>query len=260
MRPIGRLALVLLAVLAAAPAFAYTIFLKDGSQILAKEKYVARAGRAFIKLPSGTVTAIALDEIDVPRTEQANVQDLGTAILIEDGKAKELAAATPPPSADAKLADLIRSGSAGVRETAAAPTTVGADSGAVERPRGFADAAATTSTGVPLRDAALGAQLRSFIGARGLPVEVVQGSSARRPLLVYETDSEGPVFRALLASAAALIEIRSQVPGALEGVEVLCRTADGSLAGRFELDPQQAADLLAGRTEITRYFVDNVLF
>ena len=31
-------------------------------------------------------------------------------------------------------------------------------------------------------------------------------------------------------------------------------------AARFDLTPQQAADLLAGRSEITRFFVDNVVF
>ncbi|KAB2961963.1 MAG: hypothetical protein F9K18_10450 [Thermoanaerobaculia bacterium] len=258
MRPFHRLVVLLLAALVAAPALAYTIFLKDGSQLLAKQKYEVRGDRAIILLPSGTQTAIALSEIDIPRTEKANVQDLGTAILIEDGKATGMPAA-PPKSDEAKLADLIRSGSAGVRDTGV-PATPGGPTGAAARPRGFSDEVAPTASRVALRDSALGAQLKDFIGSRGLPVEVAQGSSARRPLLVYETDSEGPVFRALLASAAALIETRSRTPGALEGVDVLCETSDGSLAARFELDPQQAADLLAGRAEVTRFFVENVLF
>lgn len=259
MRPFGRPALVLLAILLAAPAHAYTIFLKDGSQILAKQKYEVRGERALILLPSGTQTAIALTEIDVPRTEAANVQDLGTAILIEDGKTTGVAAAGPPKSSDAKLADLIRSGSAGMREVPASPAG-GAPAGAVARPRGFSEETARAVQRVPLRDAALSAQLKDFIGNRGLPVEVLQGASARRPVLRYETDAEGPVFRALLASAAALIEVRSRTPGVLEGVEVLCEGSDGGLAARFDLDPQQAADLLAGRVEITRFFVENVLF
>jgi hypothetical protein len=260
MRSIGRLILVLLATLSATPLFSYTIFLKDGSQLLAKQKYEVRSGRAIITLPSGTETAIALEEIDVPRTEKANVQDLGTAILIEDGKASGMTDAAPQKSSDAKLADLIRSGSAGVRESAGAPTTGGAASGSAQRPRGFSEAPAPSPSRAPWHDGALGALLKEFIAGRGLPVEISQGASARRPVLVYETDSEGPVFRALLASAGALIEARSRMPGALEGLDVLCRTSDGGLAARFELDPQQAADLLAGRAEITRFFVENVIF
>lgn len=259
MRTFGRLVLALLLILVGAPALAYTIYLKDGSQLMAKQKYEVRGGRAIITLPSGTETAIALSEIDIERTEKANVQDLGTAILIEDGKTKGMAETKPPKSDEAKLADLIRSGSAGVRDTGAAAAS-GVASGAAPRPRGFSEDTAPAVSRVPLRDSALGAQLKDFIGGRGLPVEVVQGASARRPLLVYETDSEGPVFRALLASAAALIEVRSRTPGAVEGVDVLCQTSDGSPAGRFALDPQQAADLLAGRAEITRFFVDNVIF
>lgn len=253
MRTTGRLLLALVAILVAAPSFAYTIFLKDGSQILARQKYVVRGGRAIIVLPSGTETAIALAEIDVARTDQANVQDLGTAMLIEGGKTSGVQSAAPPPTASQKLGELIRTGAAGVRGEAAPAGS------APPRPRGF-DENVPASTRPGLRDTALAAELKGFIGGRGLPVEVVQGASARRPLLVYETDAEAPVFRALVASAGALIEAQNKMPGALDGVEVLCQTSDGSLAARFELNAQQAADLLAGRAEITRFYFDNVLF
>ena len=109
----------------------------------------------------------------------------------------------------------------------------------------------------PPRAGPLGEGLR-FLG--GLPVEVAQGSAARRPLLVYETESEGNVFRALLASAAALVDAQKRFPGAVDSVEMVCETSDGSLGARFTLTPQQAADLLAQRHEITRFFVDNVQF
>jgi len=274
MRSARRLLLVLVATLVAAPSLAYTIFLKDGSQILAKQKYEVRGGKAIIVLPSGTETAIAVTEIDVARTDQANVQDLGTAVLIEDGKTKDLADAAPPPTARQKLGDLIRSGGAGVEtgarqkvrdllRTGAAGAPSGAEPGASglpPRPKGFDEGAPVATTRPGLRDAVLAAQLKGFVGDRGLPVEVVQGASARRPLLVYETDAEGPVFRALLASAAALIEAQDKLPGAVDGVEVLCQTSDGGLAARFNLNPQQAAELLAGRAEITRFFVENVDF
>ena len=259
MRPTGRLLLVLVAMLAAAPAFAYTIFFKDGSQILARQKYEVRGDKAIIVLPSGTETAFPVAEIDVARTDQANVQDLGNAMLIEGGKATDLAHATPPPTASQKLGDLIRTGAAGVRSgpgSAAAPGAAGAPPA---RPRGFDEGQAAV-TRPTLRDSSLAAELKGFIGGRGLPVEIVQGASARRPLLVFETDAEGPVFRALLASAGGLIEAQNRMPGALDGVEVLCQTADGSPAARFNLTPQQAADLLAGRAEITRFFVENVEF
>jgi hypothetical protein len=55
-----------------AKTFSYKIFLKDGSQISAKEKYIIKGDRAIITLPNGTQTFILLSNIDVPRTEREN--------------------------------------------------------------------------------------------------------------------------------------------------------------------------------------------
>lgn len=259
---VRRLALVL-ALASAAPGLAYTIFLKDGSQILAKQKYVVRGDKAIITLPSGTETAIAATEIDVARTEQANLQDLGTAILIDDGKSGRLPSGPAATPRQPEIGDLIRRGGAGVRDEGVAPGAPGAAAtppatGVSARPRGFEDRPTVTRT--PLRDTDLAGAIRAYIGERGLPVEVVQGPTPRRPLLVFETESEGNVFRALLASAAALVDTQKRFPGAVDSVEMICQTSDGNLAARFTLSPQQAADLLAQRLEITRFFVDYVQF
>ena len=61
MRNPGRLLTALaatIATLVAAPALAYTIYLKDGSQIVSKTKYVVRGDKAIIVLPSGTETQL----------------------------------------------------------------------------------------------------------------------------------------------------------------------------------------------------------
>jgi hypothetical protein len=260
MRPTARLLLALALTLVAAPALAYTIYLKDGSQLVAKQKYEVRGDKAIIVLPSGTETAIKLSEIDVQRTDKANVDNIGTAVLLDSAQGSLSTNAAPPPTASQKLESLIRTGAAGVNAGsatgAAPPATAGAPP---QRPRGFDENAPVVKLPA-LHDTALAAQLKGFIGGRGLPVEVVQGNAARRPLLVYDTDAEGPVFRALLTSAAALIEAQHRLPGTIDGVEVLCRTSDGGTGARFNLSPEQAADLLAGRAEITHFFVDNVVF
>src|SRR5947199_1264929 len=53
-------------------ASAYTIFLKDGSSLVARQKYTVQNGRAIIILLNGTETFVALDKIDIPRTDAAN--------------------------------------------------------------------------------------------------------------------------------------------------------------------------------------------
>lgn len=264
MRTPGRLLTALAttaAMLVAAPALAYTIYLKDGSTLLSKSKYVVRGDKAIILTQSGTETALPLAEIDIPRTEAANQQDLGTAILIEGGEAKDLSQAAPPAPAQSQLGDLIRRGAAGpAAGSEAAPGTGAGDSG-IERPRGFDDGSGPVRPSRSAFAAApVAAAIKEFIGTQGLPVEVARGSSPRRALLVFETESEANVFRALVTSAAALEQIRQQFPGSLDAFELLCETSSGSLGARFTLTPAQAADLLAGRAEITRFFFEKVEF
>ncbi|HEX2165029.1 MAG TPA: hypothetical protein VHM02_13890, partial [Thermoanaerobaculia bacterium] len=76
-RRTALVAAVLAAVIAAWPAAAYVIYLRDGSKIIAQEKYVVRDGRAYVTLQNGTRTFLDAGEIDVARTERANRDNLG---------------------------------------------------------------------------------------------------------------------------------------------------------------------------------------
>jgi len=257
MRKSGRLWMFLLATLLATPAFAYTIYFKDGSQIQAKEKYVVQGRMAIITQLSGTRTSFPLAEIDVARTEEANQGGLGTAILIQDGKATDLAKATPPPPARPQLGDLIQRGAAGVAPAAGeAPAT-----GAARRPPGFDDRAASAATQrAQFGDTAVAATIRERAATQGLPVTVARGSRPNRPLLVFETESEANVFRALLTASAALEDVRAAHGGRVDAFEILCETSSGSAAGRFTLTPARAAELLSGSADLARFYFENVEF
>lgn len=260
MRPLRPLVVlvVLLTAVAAAPALAYTIYLKDGSRIVAKDKYVVRGSLALITLPSGTKSSIAASEIDVARTEAANKSNIGTAVSIEGGQAVELqkkSAAPPKP----QLKDYIRSNAGGLRAPA---QTAPPPANRTDTP---AAALRMESRGAPARgplsDTALAGEIRGFIGARGVAsIDVHQGQSPKVPLLVFGTSSEGALFKALVVASNALLHLENVKPGAVEGFEVLCETPDGGLGGRFDLTPKLAADLISGRYEITRFFVENVRF
>ena len=58
----------------------------------------------------------------------------------------------------------------------------------------------------PYPDHEVAASIRERAATQGLPVTVARGSKARRPLLVFETETEANVFRALLTAATALEE------------------------------------------------------
>lgn len=240
-------------VLISAPAFAYTIVLKDGTRIVAKSKYTLQGDRAIITLPSGQQTTYAAAEIDVAKTDEANRGDIGTAMVIEGGKVKELDTRTTPPPGKTSLQDYIRR-QGGLPEPPP-PSQSRAPVGSEPRAR------VDRSGRAPLRDPALANEIKAFLITRGAPAEVYQGSTARRARLVFETRAEGPVFKALVASATALIQIRERFPEQIEAFEVVCEVpeSDGE-GGRFTLTPEQAADLISGRVDLTRYYVDNVEF
>ena len=66
MRRWKMILLPLLLIVLAAPLSAYTIYLKDGTRIVAKQKYrVDEDGKAIITLQNGTQTFIKSSEIDV---------------------------------------------------------------------------------------------------------------------------------------------------------------------------------------------------
>ena len=244
--------------LVAAPLWGYTIYLKDGSKLVATEKYTVRGNKAIIHLEGGTETMLALTEIDIPRTDSSNGSNLGTAVVIEDGKASDLNKNTAPPPRNATLQDLIKS-----REAQPASANPPAAPAPVRRPHteGAPAAAADVVGRSPLRNVDLAEAIRTYIFSRGLAsVEVLQGPTAHRPLLVYSTGTEGQVFKAIAASAATLINIRDKRPGEVDSFEIVCRAPDGGNGGRFTMLPAEAQEILAGRMDLPTYFVKYVQF
>jgi hypothetical protein len=242
--------------LVAAPVWSYTIIMKDGSKLVAKDKYVVRGDKAIIRLESGSETMLPLVEIDIPRTDAANVDNIGTAVVIEGGEAKGLTKSDTGAPRKATLQDLIQSRAGTDEEAEAAPEPVRR-----QRPEVSTTAATEVVGRAPLRDVALAGTIREFLFGKGVTsVEVLQGGSASRPLLVFPTRSEGQVFKALAASAVTLIHVREKSPGAVESFEIVCRAPDGGNAGRFVMSPAQAQELVAGRIDMPTYFVKNVIF
>jgi hypothetical protein len=244
--------------LVAVPGWSYTIYLKDGSKLIAKEKYVVRGDKAIIYLESGAETMLPVGEIDAPRTEAANVSNLGTAVVIEDGKAQDLSRNSAPPPRKQTLQDLIQSRGA---QPGAEATAVAAPPTRRARSEGTTQPGSDVVGRAPLRNVELAGKIREYLFGRGISsVEVLQGSSSLRPMLVYPTSTEGQVFKAIAASASALIHVRDKSPGDVDSFEIICRAPDGGNAGRFVMSPPQAQDLLASRIDLPTYYVRYVIF
>ncbi|HET9209818.1 MAG TPA: hypothetical protein VFR03_05440 [Thermoanaerobaculia bacterium] len=255
--------LALLALLAGASlllaATAYTVVLKDGSTLIAKEKYKVQNGRAIITLIGGTQTFVPVSQIDVPKTEQANKLGLGTGVLIP-GSPQDIGTVPAQPRKDETLADLIHKNAAGPREVQGNKRKDPAAAGKLVKTKaGFNDLAAFPRK--PYSHPEVTAQLQQFFHSQGFDeVEIWEGTQSDRPLIEITTGSEGSVFKALSTTANGLLQVQSAFPNRLSAFEVLLTTPARERAGQFELTPEMATDLVSKKMDVTAFFVKNVQF
>jgi len=258
-RPILALLAVLLL---ASPLAAYTIYLKSGKTIQVKGKYQIKNGRAFVILPNGTQGVIDAQEIDIPRTDQANKADYGSnAEIIDQGTAPANPQGQGAP-AQRKLSDLIASRGAsrdlpGARRETPPPPEVSRS--AVKTRAGFPDFAVAARR--PFPQAEVTAELQQFFHGQNVDdVEIYSGSRTDRPLVEITTGSEGSVFRALAIASNALLHARDSFPNKVAAFELLLMTPARERAGQFVLTPEMASDVVAKKVELTAFYVQNVQF
>lgn len=245
--------ILLLAFALALPAAAYTIYLKDGSRIIARHKYVVEGERAIITLENGTQTFLAAAEIDVKRSDGANASNLGSALIFEDGEFKERTGDEAPTPKRETVTDLIARGDATVQSGA----RTSADSSAATAP---------TTTNMesikrePMRDIDLATAVKLAFSDRGLEdAAVYQGTEQDRPLIELVAESEASVFHGLELAAEALLVVREGHPGC-EVLELLITTSNHERAGEFALTAEMAEQIKGKEVELAAFFVEHVRF
>lgn len=249
-RAIGTRLLLLLGLAAlAAPALAYTVYLKDGSRLVASEPPVIEDGQAIITLQSGTRTSIAASEIDLERTREANQDDYGTALVLEEGSFTDL------------NEDNIGRRRGRLSEVASGPT-VGS------RPRARRQLAAGSGEDleswqrIPYRaNLDIATEVLEVFRGQGIDqVGIYQGTAEGRLLIELLANSESAVFRGLKIAAGALSRVQGLYPDDVSAIELVMTTAQRDRAGQFVITAEDAAELLAEGTELSSYFVTNVRF
>jgi hypothetical protein len=258
-KPIAAFFALLLAA-AAGPLAAYTIYLKDGSKVVAREKYRVEGERAIIVLQNGTQTFLQLAQIDVARTEQANRADYGTAVVIDEGKTRTLDEGAGGPPRDKRLADLIAERGQGMRKLPEARRAAVPDEGAAAMsPAGWPDL--TTMARRPLADPQIAGELEGLFSGQGVAgAKVFQGTAANRAFVEVAAGSEAAVFRALSVAAQALLAGRDRFGNRLSALELLMMTPGRERAGQFTLTPELAQDLAGKRQEVSAFFLTHVQF
>ncbi|RMH15517.1 MAG: hypothetical protein D6696_20505 [Acidobacteria bacterium] len=250
----------------ASPAFAYVIFLKDGTQIVARDKYEVDGDQAVFTMPSGVISSIPLAEIDVEKTERENRINLGTARVIEGLETiDELHREAPPPALDTVADLLVLRGDRGLKlpEPRKRQTEQSAGDALPRTAAGYVDLARLPRQPYAADDVA--EYVRTYLEGQGFDgVALYQGSSEGQPLVEILTPSEPLVFKALQECANALLQAREQFPDRISGFELLLvaerRGREVIRAGQFQLTPDLADLLAAGRMNPAAFFLRYVEF
>lgn len=250
-----KLALVsVFALLVAAVAHAaFTVYLKDGSTLQARQPYTVDGETAIIVLENGTSASLPLAEIDVELTRRSNEGGLAGAKVLRDGRFVEMTDAEPQPPRRESLGSMISTGRAVA--TAGSPDAPAAAAGS--RDEGTAAAAPARR---PYADEALTRAIHeAFTELQVEQVEVLEGAEGA-PLLEVVADTEAAVFRGLRVAARVLAAVRAARPNQVPAFDLHFLTAQGQEAGTFRMTPEQADDLDERRLDPSEYYVRHVQF
>ena len=230
--------------LAAAPALAYVVKLKDGTIIFARTAYTVKGSKAIITLENGTVTQYDLDKIDVAGTADYNEKYKGNVIAIDTPNEKVLATPQTTPVPATRLQDLIRQKKAQVK-----PAPTPGDSPNAADPGSPGQSASTVEQSVQTAFA------KFFDGAG---IAQYRLTSFRGKLRLLSTaNTEETVFNTLSAAARAVADLADK--GRDVTLEIVLTTSGGESGGTFTLTPNQARALVNGMVTSADYFVRNVI-
>ena len=241
------------------PALAYKLVLKDGQEIDTVEPYRIEGDRAVFTLASGTQSSIALSEVDVQKTREANERDLGTAVVINrDGTSGSYDPEANSRQQTRTLQRLLRERE---RERAAQsePEESEVDLPSVVRQTaGGNDDLLSLERRVPL-DGDLGRRLDSELRKAGAGnFSVYQGSKADRLFVEWTIRSEDDLMDSLPRSARAILA--SIQSSSLDAVELLFVTSSRQRAGQFLIDLGGAETLSSGSVSAAEFYIAFVQF
>jgi hypothetical protein len=230
-------------VIAAAPALAYVVRLKDGTIIFARSAYTVKGTKAIITLENGTVTQYDLDKIDVQGTVEYNEKYKGNVIGIDTPAETNIATPQTTPVPAKRLGDLIRERKAQIKPLPTPNGPAGTDPGTASQ--------TWSSVEKPVQEAFA----KFFDGAGISQYRLTYDRGALR--LLTTANSEEAVFNGLSAAARAVADLNAK--GHDVKLEVVLTTSSGESGGTFVLTPEQSRLLVNGQINVADFFVKNVV-
>jgi hypothetical protein len=247
----------LVALLAASPAAAYVVVLKDGSTVAAREAPEVDGDQAIITLQNGTRTSIAASEIDTEKTRLANETSLGSAQMIDDGTTTQIPSTAAPPPRRERLTDLIARREAARQRQLSLPRSDSVDDPAEAGP--VNDYRLLQRR--PFHGGEVAEEIQRLFRAQGVEeILVYQGSRPENIRLDVVASSEASVFRAIQVAASALLQVQESHAGQVGSVELVLETADRQPAGQFLIGRDAAHLLVDQGMEPSAFFIRYVRF
>ena len=246
------------AFLAALPASAYLIILKDGTRIEAAAKPVLSGKNYIFHDKLGAQKMIAVSEVDPGKTDAANKENYRDAYILGEPEPmkKETETTAKAPSLSEYIKQSRKSDiSAPPVAAPVVPTEPGSPAPKVAA-RPAAGTGAGPAPGNVLDPIVQDAFLRAYQAAQVRGARITQGGAGAIRVQAV-TDTETVVFGALVATARGLKEART-AGRLVEKVELYMATSAGENAGKFVVTPDDAETLLNGTTPPARFFVANV--
>lgn len=224
---------------------AYVIVLRNGSRVVAREKYEVRGTNAVFRLRSGTLTSLPLGQIDVEATDRLNARALGDAVPLDWIDVQE---PTPVPSPTPSITALgqLRSGVAAPEGDAARPTPT---PGIQFRGDPYTDPQVERVFTQALEQAKLFFHRTS------------RGTVPTYLFLEVQVGGQVEVSKALQAITGVYhLLATGQAERTPERVEILLLNEAGREAGLFRLSAADAAALAGGEVTPEEFFVQHVIF
>lgn len=248
----------LLALMGTSSALAYTIVLKDGTNMVAQEKYEIHGDQAMVTLLNGSQTVIDLKEIDIAKTDDANSGPvMGDAVVLTERGMERLRAATADPDRQRTLQDLIQERQAAARR-AEKETPTNSDLKVRTTPGGHPDF--TSLRRLPLDSDAMTAGIGELLVEGGIDrFRVYRGTRSNHVFIELVAGNEEEVFAALESLAQITVEVRQRYPQ-IEGLEVLMTSTSRSRAGQFLFTSQNAPLLVNNRMTPADFFLEYVQY
>jgi hypothetical protein len=237
-RRTGILVTLVVAALAALPAQAYVVVLKDGSKLFGKDKYAVRNNFAVFTLENGNVAEVPMAKVDVDATEKYNKENVGNVLVLDTPNAKVL---QTPKTTSTDRQNLSRY----IQSHFNQPQT--------PREKGLANVLKVPPPSEIADPLIIREAIRILEGAG-----VTQYRLQIGPKVVLIADHEDAVFKGISAAARLAQDLTSM--GKAQALDVEIVSSTGSDGGKFRMTPDTIKGLTEGSMTASEYFVQNVIF